>query len=331
MGDLFLVDLWLLAGDRGLPLGPEVVDLLAGGGLRLAQRRRLFVLLRVDGAVLLPRDALEVLLRLAEARRRGGVAQADAAGRFVDQVDRLIGQVPVGDVASGEVDGRLDGTIGDLDLVVLLVALADPHEDLDRLFDRRLIDHHRLEAALEGGIPLDVLAVLVERRGADALQLAPCQRWLEDVGRVYCAFGGAGADEGMELVDEQHGVVGAPQLLDDLLESLLELAAVLGAGHEGADVEREDSLVQECLRDVPADDAMGQALRDGRLADTRLADERRVVLGPAAQDLDDALDFLLASDDRIELAEAGRFGQVDAELVDRGGLAGALCFLRGTR
>ena len=46
------------------------------------------------------------------------------------------------------------------------------------------------------------------------------------------------------------------------------------------------------------------------------------------QDLDDPLDLLLAADDRVQLAQAGGLGQVDAELVDRGRLAGALGLLR---
>ena len=69
---------------------------------------------------------------------------------------------------------------------------------------------------------------------------------------------------------------------------------------------------------------MGEALGDRGLADAGLADERRVVLGAARQDLDDPLDLLLATDDRIELAGARGLREVDAELVDRGGLAGAL-------
>ena len=46
-----------------------------------------------------------------------------------------------------------------------------------------------------------------------------------------------------------------------------------------------------------------------------------------AEDLDDPLDLLLAADDRIELAGAGRLGEVDAELVDGRGLARALRLL----
>ena len=57
-------------------------------------------------------------------------------------------------------------------------------------------------------------------------------------------------------------------------------------------------------------------LGDRRLADAGLADQRGVVLRLATEDLDDPLDLLLAADDRVEGAGAGRIGQVDAELVE---------------
>ena len=135
----------------------------------------------------------------------------------------------------------------------------------------------------------------------------------------------------MQLVDEQDRVAGAAQLLDDLLEPLLELAAVLGARHERADVQGQDPLVGERLGYVAGHDALGEPLRDGRLADARLADERRVVLGPPRQDLDDPLDLLLAADDGVDLAGPDGVREVDAQLVDGGGLAGALGLLGGCR
>ena len=268
------------------------------------------------------------------ASRRSGGAEAwrrrTRLRGLVDEVDRLVRQVAVGDVADRQVDGGLHGLVGDRDLVVLLVALADPHEDVDRLLERRLLDHDRLEAALEGRVPLDVLAVLVERRRADALELAARQRRLEDVRGVDRALGGAGPDERVELVDEEDRVVRVPELLDDLLEALLELAAVLRAGDERADVEGQDALVQERLGDVAVDDPLGEALGDGRLADAGLADQRGVVLLAPRQDLDDPLDLLLAADDRVHLAGPGELGEVDAELVDGRGLRGALRLLGGT-
>ena len=56
-------------------------------------------------------------------------------------------------------------------------------------------DEHLLEAALERGVLLDVLAVLVERGGADHAQLAAGQHRLEHVAGVHRALGRAGADD----------------------------------------------------------------------------------------------------------------------------------------
>ena len=246
--------------------------------LGLAQVGGRLVLLGVDRRVLLLGDPLQLALGLAEGRRRRCVAQADAAGGLVDEVDRLVRQVPVGDVADGQVGRGVHGFVRDRHLVVLLVALADALEDLDRLLEGRLLDHDRLEAALEGRVALDVLAVLVEGRRADALELAAGERRLEDVGGVDRALGRAGPDERVQLVDEEDRVVRVAELLDDLLEALLELAAVLGAGDERPDVEGQDALVEQRLRHVAADDPMGEALGDRGLADAGLADEGGVVL-----------------------------------------------------
>ena len=132
----------------------------------------------------------------------------------------------------------------DAHAVVHLVALLEPAQDRDRVLHARLADEHGLEAALERGVLLDVLAVLVERGGADRAQLAAGEHRLEQVGGVDRALGGAGADDRVQLVDEQdHLAAGLGDLLEDGLEPLLELAAVLGAGDERADVERDDAPV----------------------------------------------------------------------------------------
>jgi hypothetical protein len=68
---------------------------------------------------------------------------------------------------------------------------------------RRLVHQHLLEAALQRGILLDVLAVFVQRGRADAVQLAARQRRLEHVAGVHGALGLAGAHHGVDLVDEE--------------------------------------------------------------------------------------------------------------------------------
>ena len=89
------------------------------------------------------------------------------------------------------------------------------------------------------GVLLDVLAVLVERGRADHAQLAAGEHRLDHVAGVHRAFGRAGADDRVHLVDEgDHLALGVGDLLEHCLEALLELAAVLRAGHHRAQVER---------------------------------------------------------------------------------------------
>ena len=61
----------------------------------------------------------------------------------------------------------------------------------------------------------------------------------------------------------------------------------------------------------------GQALDDRGLADAGLADQHRVVLRAAREDLHHALDLGLAPDDGVELALGGELRQVAAELVEQ--------------
>ena len=64
-------------------------------------------------------------------------------------------------------------------------------------------------------------------------------------------------------------------------------------------------LFFKTFRHVAAHDALREAFDDGRLADARLADQHRIVLGAPREHLDDAADLLVAADDRIELAVRG--------------------------
>ena len=202
--------------------------------------------------------------------------------------------------------------------MVQFVFLLDAAQDRDRVLDRRLADIDRLEAAFERGVLFDVLAVFVEGRGADAMQFAARQGRLQHVGGVHRAFRFAGPDEGVQFVDEQDDALGARgDFLQYRLEALLEFAAIFAAGQEGAEIERQQFLVFEALRHIAIDDALRQALDDRGLADPRLADQDRIVLGAARQHLDRAADLLVAADDRVELALSRGFGQVAGVFLER--------------
>ncbi len=243
---------------------------------------------------------------------------------LVDEVDGLVRQEPGGDVAVGQRGGGDQRGVGDPHAVVHLVALLEPAQDADGVLDARLADQHLLEAALQRRVLLDVLAVLVERGGADHPQLAAGEHRLDHVAGVHRALAGrAGADDRVQLVDERDDLAGGVgDLLEHGLEPLLELAAVLGAGHHRAEVERDDPLAAQRLRHVARHDPLGEALDDRGLADAGLADQHRVVLGAPRQHLHHAADLGVAADHRVELALAGPLGEVDAVLLQR--LVGAL-------
>lgn len=173
-----------------------------------------------------------------------------------------------------------------------------------------------LETTLECGVLLDVLAVLVESGGTDGLQLTTSQLRLEDRRGIDGTFGSTRADERVQLVDEQDDVAAGVDLLEHLLQALLEVTAVTAAGHERAEVEGVELLVLERLGNFAVDDGLSQSLDDGRLTDTGLADQNRVVLGTTREHLHDALDFLRATDDRVELAFERCLGEVATELIE---------------
>ena len=91
------------------------------------------------------------------------------------------------------------------------------------------------------------------------------------------------------------------------------LAPAISAAH----VERHQPPVLEAVGHVAIGDAQRQPFGDRGLADAGLADQHRIVLGAAGEDLDGAADFLVAADHRIELAVARRLGEVAGEFLQR--------------
>ena len=311
-----------LPGPVFLPLFLEGVQVLVQVQLTVAQFRGHLVLLGLDGLVLFLPNLLQDFHGVLDRGGGNAAPQANTGTGLVQQVDGLVGQETVGDEASGQGGGGADGGVGEFHVVVVFVVALDTHENVDGLVAVGLFNPDGLQAAFQCRVAFHVLAVVVQSGGANALDLATGQRRLEDVGGVHCALGGPGADQGMDFVNEQDAVAGGLDLFDYLLEAFLELAAVLGAGYQGAHVESYQALALEGVGDYAGVDLLGQSLDDGGLAYAGFAHQDRVVLGAAAEDLDHPLDFRISAHHRVQLAVAGCVGEVDAQLVEGGG-AGA--------
>ncbi len=197
------------------------------------------------------------------------------------------------------------------------VALAHAADHLDGFFFVGSRDLYGLEAAFEGAILFDGLAIFAGSRGADALNFAAGQRGLQDVGGVQRAFGGTRAHKSVQLVDEHDRVLALHQFLHDGLEPLFELAAIFCAGNNQGKIERKDALVRKERRNVAVGDALREPFYDGGLADAGFADQHGIIFRAAAENLDHALDFAFASDQRIERAFGSGLREVAAEFGEQ--------------
>ena len=202
--------------------------------------------------------------------------------------------------------------------MVVLVTLLQAAEDRNGVLLRRFIDHHFLETPFESLVLLEIFLKLVERRGADGPQFAPGEGRFEDVRGIHRPRRLAGADQRVNLVDEEQNLaLAGGDLLHDGFQTLFELALILGARDQGSHVERVDRLRFQVLGNVAVDDPAGDALGDGGLADTGFADEDRVVLRAPRKDLQHAADLLVTPDDRVEFSRARLLVEVDGILAQR--------------
>src|SRR3989344_1685967 len=217
--------------------------------------------------------------------KHGGLVlkrDAQRGGGLIDEVDGLVGQKTIRNIARRKLDRRHKRTVGNVYSVKEFVLFFKSAQNSDRIVCRRLQHIHRLEAPLKSRVALDVLLILAQGGGADNVQVAARERGLEHVGGIHRAFGGARPYHRMYLVYKKDNfTLGSFYLLHNRLKALLKLAAVLCARNKRAEVERHEVFVTQRLRTVARGDALCEPLGYSRLAHSRLADEDGIVLGAA--------------------------------------------------
>ena len=119
----------------------------------------------------------------------------------------------------------------------------------------------------------------------------------------------------MQLVDKEDDIAVLLHLVDRRLDALLKIAAVLGAGDHAGQIQRNQALVFQQLRHLALVDF--QPLCNGCFADARLADQHRVVLCAAREDLDHALDLRLSADNWVDLALCRHLREIAAKFLKR--------------
>ncbi len=208
-------------------------QLFLQSGQPFARVRVVFALQRLALDFELRRPALQ----LVDLSRHGVDLDAQRSRGLVNQVDSFVGQKTVGDVAMRQRRRRHNGRILDADAVMNFVFLPQTAQDGNRVLHVGLTDINNLEAALQRGVFLDVLAIFVQRGGANGAQLTARQGGLQHVGSVNRAFGSAGAHQRVQLIDKQDDL---PLRLLDLfqhrLQAVFKLAAILRTRQHRAQV-----------------------------------------------------------------------------------------------
>ena len=122
----------------------------------------------------------------------------------------------------------------------------------------------------------------------------------------------------MDLVDEEDdATLGLRHLVDDRLQTLLELTLILRTSDQRTHIERVELLVLQVLRHVATNDTACQSFDDGGLTRTRLTNQNRVVLRTTRQDLQHATNLVVTSDDRVELTLTSQVDQILGILLQR--------------
>ena len=196
---------------------------------------------------------------------------------------------------------------------MFFIIRLDAAQDLHRVLNRRLIHVDLLEAAHQGPVLLEVASIFLVGRRSDATQLAAGQRRLEQVGRIHRAAGcRTGADDRVDLVDEEHRALHSLDFIDNGLQPFLKVTAIASAGEKRAHIEGKDLGIRENLWHFTIDDALGQPFSNGGFAHAGITHIKRIVLGAAGENLDRAFDFVLASDQRVDVAVFGLLVEMHA-------------------
>ena len=110
----------------------------------------------------------------------------------------------------------------------------------------------------------------------------------------------------MDFINEEDNLsVGVGHFIDNALETFLKFALIFCTGQQCAHVETEKLLVLQILRYIATNNTLCQAFNYGCFTRTWFTDEDRIILASATQDLQNAANLLVATNNGIEFTCAG--------------------------
>ena len=163
------------------PLGLLAVELIAHFGQLFLQGVQALLtegigfLFQADLLDLVLHDLVLQIVQLAGHAFHFGF---DHGAGFIHQVNGFIRQKTIGDIAVAQGGGGDQCGILNFNAVEHFIALFQATQNADGILHGGLVYLHRLETTLQSGVFFDILAIFVQRGGADAVQFAAGQHGL---------------------------------------------------------------------------------------------------------------------------------------------------------
>jgi hypothetical protein len=86
---------------------------------------------------------------------------------------------------------------------------------------------------------------------------------------VHAPFGGTGTNESVKFIDKQNDfTLIRSDILDNSLHTIFELSSELGTSNQGSEIEGENPLVLDGVRNISVDDTDSKTLNDSSLTNT---------------------------------------------------------------
>ena len=169
--------------------------------------------------------------------------------RFVNNINRLVGQETFVDVFRRQFRRRLKRIVAVLHAVVLLEHRAQALQNLHRFRHAGLSNVDFLETAAQCVVFAENSAVFFISGRADAAQLPFGQRRFEQVARVHsAALRAACADNRVDFIDKQHRIGHGSQFFQHGFEPRFKIAPIFRSGQQRAHIQRKHGGIGQHFR-----------------------------------------------------------------------------------
>ena len=206
------------------------------------------------------------------------------------------------------------GVVLNTHLMVVFITLFQTSHNGNGCRWRRLIDHHHLESPLQSLVRLKVFLILIQGRRTDGPEFASRKSRFEYIGSIHRSGRTPRPDKSVYLVYKEDNLsLAVYNLLDNTFETFLKLALIFRTCDQCSQIEGIYLAAFQIFRYISIHNLLSDTLGYGRLADTRLAHQYRIVLSTPAEYLQYSSYLLITAYHRIEFALRRPLIEIDSE------------------